>query len=364
MWSAAWLGAAALLPGVVLALAWIWRGRPWHPRWPAADCFRIITGVMFAGWVHPALGVLAAQGGWWWLKAGWMRVRGGLQWPWIATMLFLATQAPPWAITLGVTLALVMGIVQVAFAVAQSFNQFVFFMPAVSKNHPTGFLGRFIHGTIGHRTGLGIYLATLIPLSFLVANPWAWLLAGCYAVGVALSTSSLASLAAVVGFLWVQPTFWPVALVMFSLGFIGRMVKWHPIHRRLGIRSMDHVWIGRIPIWKQTLRRAKLAWLWGHGAGSFDLHGRTWNREAGLREVYREAHNDYLEFYYEHGVVGALAIGWLVMAFWPGVAWQDPATGCLIAFAVAMLANFPCRVVTLAALPILALTMILQRVAL
>lgn len=316
---------------------------------------------MFAGWVHPALGILAAQGGWWWAKAGWMRIRGGLQWPWIATMLFLAWQAPRLAVTLAVTLLLVMGIVQAALALCQACNIMVFFHVAVSKNHPGGFLGRYIHGTIGHRTGLGIYLAMLIPLAFLAGPLWAWPLVGWFALGVALSTSSLASLAAVTGFLWVQPQWWPIAILILAVGVIGRMVKWHPIHKRLGIRSMDHLWIGRVAIWKQTVKRVKHAWLLGHGPGSFDLHGRTWNREAGLREVYREAHNDYLEFFYEHGLVGFLAGAWFLWAIWGGIGWRDPATGTLVAFAVAMLANFPCRVATLASVPLIAMTMILQR---
>ena len=361
MWASAWLGAAALLPGIVLVLAWLWRGMPWHPRWPAADALRIWTGVMFAAWVHPALGILAAHGGWWWAKAGWMRIRGGLQWPLIATMLFLASQAPSAGVTLAVTLLLMMGIIQTAFAICQACNIMVFFRVAVSKGHPGGFLGRYIHGTIGHRTGLGIYLATLIPLAFLAGPLWAWPLVGWFALGVTLSTSSLASLAAMAGLLWVRPTWWPIALAFLVIGLTTRMVKWHPIHRRLGIRSMDHVWIGRWPIWKQTLRRWRHNWLMGYGPGSFDLHGRTWNREANLREVYREAHNDYLEFLYEHGVMGLYAAAWGIWTLAAGFRWGDPATGAILAFAVAMLANFPCRVATLSAVPLIALAMILHR---
>lgn len=367
MTSSAWLWALALLPATPVILAFIWRGVPWHPRWPAADLFRIGTGIAFAGWVHPALAVLALQGGFWWIKAGWLRAPGGLQWPLIAMALLLVIQAPLWSVHLAVALILAMGVIQTLLAFPQVFGRIIFINRHIAnKLASAGFQGRYVHGTLGHRTGLAMYLACLIPMAFLAAPPWSYVLAAVYGMGIVLTMSSVGAAAGVAGLLWVMPTLWQWAAMLLVIGIAVRMVKPQTPDEHYGhylkIRSFDHLFVGRVAIWKATLGRALSwpAWLRGHGPGSFDQHGRLWNREYGLREIYREVHNDYLEFFYEHGLVGLGCLALFGWSLFPALRVGDPLVGVLVGFAVAMAVNFPCRVTPIGSLALLAIGILMR----
>ena len=356
MFSALWLWGLALLPATALVLAFWKRNIAWHPRWPAADLLHIGAGIAFAGMVHPALAVLALQGAAWWIKAGWLRISGGLQWPLIATYLFLIIQAPLWAIHGAVALMLTMGVAQTALSLPQSLGHIMFYSRhQADKLKSAGFLGKYVHGTLGHRTGLSIYLALLIPLAFLASPPWSLVLATIYGVGILLTMSSVGAVSGVVGLLWVNPGLWPYGLALLVLGATVRMVKPQTPDAQYGhylkVRSLDHLFAGRLDIWRATLSRALSwpAWLRGFGPGAFDQQGRLWNKEYGLKEIYREVHNDYLEFFYEHGLIGVACVGLFFVSLWP-IQMGDPLVGVLLAFSVAMLVNFPCRVAALGGL--------------
>lgn len=350
-----WLLLLVLLPIAAFGLAWCCPRRPFSTRDVPSDLYRMGTGIAFCWAVDPGLGLLsAASMGWWWLM-GWPRISGGLLWPFCAMGVWLGLQAPEWAISLYVTALLLFGVAQTGIAVAQSVGAPIF------RD------GRNIHGTLGHRTGLGIYLALLTPLGFLTgAGPQ---LAALYGVGIVLSRSSVAVTAAVAGLLWVAPGLWGWVLPCFVAGLAYRMVKldrtqpWGWKCRHLA----DSIFARR-RIWTVTAQRAIRSWdqiLQGAGHGAFQQQARTWVRSSDLAtgEVYNEAHNDYLETFYEYGMVFVVVAAWWAYRYGGALGFGDPLTGALVALGVAALANFPTRVATLATVALMVAVMVARRVA-
>ena len=73
-----WLGfCVAGLSLAIFVASCFWPGRSLSTRQLPADVFRIGTGIAFAGWVHPAFGILAVLGAVWWVQRGWERLPGG-----------------------------------------------------------------------------------------------------------------------------------------------------------------------------------------------------------------------------------------------------------------------------------------------
>jgi len=221
-----------------------------------------------------------------------------------------------------------------------------------------------VHGTIGHRTGYGIYLAMLMPLALgMLPAPWGWVVVGIYGVGVVLSDSMVAALAATGGLLWMAPGLWAGVV---GFGVIGALYRFGPnaiTRARLPqtpwwycVMGVAKPWVGRVAVWRATWPRIWLwpYWLIGHGAGSFQLEARRWMSRAGLKEVYAEAHNDYLETLYEYGVLGYVALVGMGWTLWSTLQGGSAFVGMLLAAAVAMTLNFPLRVAPTATLALVA----------
>jgi len=349
-----WLLAMVFLPITAYGLAWFFRGYGFSTRDVPSDLYRMVTGTLFAGWVDPGLGVLAASGCvWWWFK-GWPRISGGLLWPFVAMGVFLGLQAPQWALDAWLTALLVFGVAQTGLGIAQYFKAPVFFD------------GTNIHGTFGHRTGLGIYLALLIPLGFLT-DYGVWL-AVFYSSGVFLSRSSVATMATSAGLLWVVPSawLWMLPAIVGALGY--RMLKIGNQPGGWKFRHLGDSVFARRRIWEVTARKSVQSWrqvLHGAGHGAFQQQARTWVRSEGVQtgEVYNEAHNDYLEAFYENGLVIVLVLGWWLYRYGGALAPADPVTGSVVALGVSCLANFPTRVATLATVVLMVGVLLMRRVA-
>jgi len=347
----------ALVSLLPLLVAIVRQDRLVSLRGEPGDALLVAVPVLATWWVSPWLGVLAAQGGLWWWWNGYPRLHGGLLWPLVAWGLWLGLQAPPWAMRASLALVLAMGVAHVALAVGQRCRQPWFHMEEYPGGPPV------CHGIIGHRTGLSIFLAVLMPLAFILPPIWAWSLVIMYGVGVWLARASVGALAAGAGLLWVMPAFWPVTVIATLVGVAGRFLEKGDTGWYIGWRQLDPRISGalgtRVEIWRATVsalwRDVPLAVL-GHGPGAFTQDAKTWTSREGFGQHYREAHNDYLEFLYDQGFVGLVAAGgflWSLRAGWGGLG--DPLTGAALAFGVAMSLNFPARVGSLAALGLLIL---------
>ena len=367
-WAAGSLMLLPTLSFLAYFFAALWHNQPFSTRETPATVIRIAVGILFAGWVHPALGALAALQAYWWLRHGFTRLLGGTLWPTIALMWWLAMQAPAWAYSATLAFFLAAGVMQTLFAILQWRGWHLFPFP-----------GYPVHGTIGHRTGLGIFLALLTPLAF--ATDYGWLLVGWYGAGIALSRSTVATGAMALGLLVANPGAW--WLLPFSpLLALGRLIERHAPGTRLdgqlhlgrwALKSMfwsppgrpaDDTWALRAGIWRSTWRRSWTwpHWLLGHGARAFSHDARGWTASDGLREVYNEAHCDYLELGYDYGLLGLGLLAWAMVGLvgWPG---GGAAAGVLVALAVAMAANFPISVTPLVAVAFFVLAWIARGLA-
>ena len=338
----------ALLPLAIVAVALAWKGRAWSTREVPGAAFRLGIGALFAACVVPAWGLLAAQAtAWWWVR-GWVIRSGGLLWPTAAAVMWMGLQAPQHMLDIGVCLALAMGVVQSALGVSQW------------RNLPLFNVGGQVMGTLGHRTGLGIYLGMLVPLSF--TTDYAWWLTAAYLPGIVLARSSVGYGAAATGLLVAQPAMWPFAMATIVLGALHRFVK------RSGsgykARLLGDAWRARVSVWVIALWKTQKwpFWLVGHGGDSFHEDGRTWIYNHKLHEQYKEAHNDYVEFLYEYGLLGVGACVWYAYAMRSGLHLGDPFTAALAGMAIASLGNFPVRVAPIIGLAALCLIVIARRV--
>lgn len=372
-WSSAWLASAlwaALLAGISTLVLWLAvavRNHPWYTRVVPADALRVLTALAFTWWVDPSLGILATIGAYRWLERawwatdqrdgiprGWTRLAGGLLWPTAAMGLVLGRSLPPALLPIVLYGFLAAGVFQTTLGISQWLayhNKARSVLLVMDKQ---------VHGSMGQRTGLGIFLAILSPLALTLPGPWSWLLVGYYAIGMMLAKSAVASLAATVGLLWVAPLAWPW-LVLGGIVAVGlRTFKfsrdsfWEPMNRakrRVVYAKFRHVGDSieaRKRVWAMTLERGREwpAWLVGHGPGAFNEHGPRWTAllQGRMADLYKECHNDYLEFWYEHGLVGLAAVAWFLWRFQSGLAWGDPVTGAFVTLGMTMLANFPLKV--------------------
>lgn len=340
----------SLLPLAIVAVAFAWKGRAWSTREVPGAAFRLGIGALFAACVVPAWGLLAAQAAAWWWVRGWVVRSGGLLWPTAAAVMYMGLRAPQEAISVGIVVALAMGVLQSLIAMNQKWQ----WVPALT-------LQGQVFGTLGHRTGLGIYLGMLVPLAFLTDYPW-WLIAA-YAPGIYLARSSVGYGAAAAGLLVAQPAMWPAAALVMCLGTMHRFMKRNG-PGRVKSRLLLDAWRARAQVWAVALWKTQRwpFWLVGHGADSFWEDGRTWIYNHKLSEEYKEAHNDYVEFLYEYGLLGVVGLGWYLLSLAPGFHLGDPATGALAGMAVASVGNFPVRVAPIVGLAALCLIMVARAV--
>jgi len=193
-----------------------------------------------------------------------------------------------------------------------------------------------LQGTFGQHGLYGAYLALLAPLAPL------WLVP-VFLVGLLLSYSTVAVGAAAVGLLlrWRTRTWgaWALALVTLAL------VWW----ARGGVAA--EAWTNRLDIARQGLA----GWLWA--SPWLGLGPAAWASVAdpmqlvrvaprGAREIFVQAHNEYVQVAFEYGVVG---VGLLAGFCWAHRrALQGRFGGALVSLALVSLAWFPFRVATVA----------------
>ena len=352
----------ALLPLAAYSMALTRKGRAWHTRHVPADAFSLATCIAVAGWVDLSFGILAALSVGWWVWKGWERRPGATLWLSVAGAVWMGRAAPPELIHAALSLVLAVGVIESLVMLGQWLD-----VPIPIMKAPKDHLAGRVVGNIGHRTGAAVYIAVLVPLAFLT-DYW-WLLVPVYGLGLVLAPAFDAALAMTAGLLIVAPSSWWVVFLigmgLWTLRVLMCRTAGEPMWQTFGRFSPRHMdtWKTRRIIWRTTARRLRRwpAWLVGYGAGSFQMHARTWRRSTRLKEVFNEAHNDWLELSYEYGLLGMAAIGfWIWRMPW---ATGDPITGSAGALGVAMLGNFPIRVAPIAAVGLLLAIVMMRRVA-
>jgi hypothetical protein len=191
-----------------------------------------------------------------------------------------------------------LGIIQVCYALIQTWQFDPLFFGF--QRAPA----RFVHGTLGHHNFLGAYLAMIIPLAPLAAIP-------ILVVGLFLSNSLLSFIAAGIGFGFRLWHFSKAVTIYYIVGVITLTTAW------FWAKSYDSFFT-RKNTWSLAFGdhdKSGFLILFGNGPGSWYTNIPTLQKEKGWIEYFYQAHNEYLQFFYETGFVGILLLGYVFWEF-------------------------------------------------
>jgi len=319
----------ALLVGSVLTTFQV------GPNWPVAmrDRWYTAGALALALWiglsVEPGLGVMCAWMAWRW--------RSPEEWPavlaWFSIAGFYAlvqSQAATFALA-APPLLIALCAAQLPLALWNLRATYRRLGPAVLRG---GELREAARGTMGNRVLVGCLGALVMPLCppELVAIPLAT---------IVVSSTWTGAVAGAAGWLVAFPTVIPPGVLLAAVAALGVAV-W-------SVRGMPRDSLGqRWAIWRVA------AWWWwtrgwsarafGLGYDSFSRASAWWHMQQVTPQIFKQAHNDWLQHVFEYGALGALAVGLWLGRLGAGMAWGDPWSGVLVAGALCALVQFPCRV--------------------
>lgn len=334
-----------LLGGALLALSLIvWPGYGDEIRTPKAALFLVVAGLtlsfFLAKHAHVLLGALY---GYVTLNAffsgfGALQVR---EWIFIGCALGTgAVLAKSRDFSFFLKCILWLALLNAAYSYVQIFGyDFIFiYRSAVEMRTPTGFLGQ--------QTLLGPVLASGLTAALFLQNFW---LVPFFIGPIILTGSSFtfASTATGVYFYLVYRFGFRKMLPIPALGMIALVL----------LVKMDSELVaakGRAEVWQATIERTlKDAPVFGHGFGTYQFYAPEIQSEhsKAMNGLYREAHNDFIQFFFDGGFFGLLILALLVFVFGrnavnfihvPEVA-CSAAIACLMA--VNSMGNFPMRLI-------------------
>jgi len=192
-------------------------------------------------------------------------------------------------------------------------------------------------GSLGNRINLGAFLAIILPL---VASWDTWYLFIPMFIGLILSTSRGAILGGIFGSViaWPQVGFYlmPVFAVVWCfvwLKFVESALA-DSFRARLAIAELAIRYALRWPYW-----------LVGYGFNSFNKKSLIWftiyREKVSLHEGFAHVHNDYIQVFFEYGLVGLIALSSFAYSLAPYMSLGDPLTGCAVSIAIISFIMFP-----------------------
>lgn len=201
------------------------------------------------------------------------------------------------------------------------------------------------YASLDNPATLGAFLAIAAP-----AVTWWALPLLVFAAALAFSTTASVALAAgLVTLLVLSRWRWVVPAVVLATAATVAFVVFYDADPASVIQ--------RGGVWLWTLEQSRGAWLLGYGPGSFSALGLS---EAG-QPVWRQAHNEFVQWQYEIGLAGTLTIG-AYLASLSRSLWrrrQEPLTlsvaSMLVALAVSACGHFVFHLAPTAALGIVTL---------
>lgn len=192
-----------------------------------------------------------------------------------------------------------------------------------------------IVGTLGNANYVGAYLAIVTP----VVQPWAIpLLVG----GIGLTHSFTGIVAAGIGLCLrygVKGTWWGLVGLCLTVAFV--------LHGVISFEVRGRVW------WAALQDQTLWTLLVGHGLGGWISRFPLIQPWQGVGEYFLQAHNEYLQWYYELGVVGlGLLAGWL----WSHRRWfTGRYQGAVVSTAMVSFTMFPFHLAAVGAAGVLVL---------
>lgn len=289
-------------------------------------------GIIFAllAWHHHTYGEL--QKLLWWT--------GFNLWTFILAWWILIQSLPASRVTILVVGLVLAGVVQCCFAVVDAV---VFWNYRLRGQKGVGVIG-----SLGNRTYLGAYLAILLPL---VAVADLWYLFLFFLLGIFLTHSRGAYIAALSGLLISWPMSVPILIMALILVYVS---CWQLIPTSSIFQSM-----GRIKVWMLAAYQVGKwpYWLVGYGFGRWSERATRNTLRYSDKESFAHVHNDWLQLFYEYGILGILALSILIWTMLPQLTLDRSLTGCVVSLGVVSLFTFPHHVgpVAITALTVVAL---------
>lgn len=225
------------------------------------------------------------------------------------------------AIELAITGLLLAGVTQFCFTVVDWIN---------TKVYPNANLP--ISGTLGQKTYLACYFAIIAPIT---ANRHLWPLLVMFFIGILLTKTRIPLIIFTIGVIFASP----VVGLMFAFAALCVLPL---IFDQLPSFRKDSLPI-RMQVWRLTWEYGKQwpFWLIGRGHNSFSWHSLRWSMQYNLKEAYVHTHNDYLQFFFEYGLVGLAAIAIFAFPVLGQLRVGHGMSGSVIAIALCSAYNFP-----------------------
>ncbi len=278
------------------------------------------SGVGVLVWTEPGLGLFAGV-----VLCHWRSAKGvdALVTVGAGIALFLAARALPgdwfplvtWAIVVGVVMQVGLAVVQVLLALHADQNWHV--------------VREAARGTVGNRVVLGCLCAMALPL----ATIW-WCLP--LLLGLALTRSFSALVAAAVAVLVLFPQAWFGVFMVGVIGWIGMQYR-----RPTPVAGMHSRLVLAALCWKQMRRAGWRDRLLGFGSGSFFRCSKWWMSNRQTTELFKHAHNDAVQGAFEWGLIGVTAIVLFAGSLLIRGGLGSPMTAAVAAVAVNALFQFP-----------------------
>lgn len=166
---------------------------------------------------------------------------------------------------------------------------------------PTGFMGQ--------QTLLGPYLASAIVVSLFLGD---YALA-IFMLGPLLATGSSFTMAAFISGLCLFSfhRFGGRRTLYLVASLVPLLIAWLMLYPE---------WLnpqGRFGVWNEILTRAMDHWFWGHGIGTYAFYAPTIQTHLSQVQngIFREAHSDILQLFFDGGLVGVGLILWCAWLF-------------------------------------------------
>lgn len=213
--------------------------------------------------------------------------------------------------------------------------------PAMNSGRPWWIPLRMYHtaGWMGQRILAGAFFALVLPFYPIWALPIPLL-------GLFLTSSWAAGLAACGAFLVLYPSGWPFWVGSPLLGAVlalteARGWRWRVLEFTPRGHSLDSVW-QRVRISRLTLRAMgrREWWPWGYGSrvgsrNAMETAVIRWAARYGVEKVPTgHIHNDALHYLFEYGLPGVASLGLLAALLIPTLQIGDPWSACVVAGAV------------------------------
>ena len=253
-------------------------------------------------------------------------MHGIVLWSFIVSVWVLVRSLPDSALLLLIT-ATILGAIQQSLFTMVDFSVWTYLK--FKKRPPTP-----IVASLGNRTYLGAYLAIIAPLT----ASWEMLP---YLVVIIFATMLTTSRAAIPAMMIGVCVAWPASsIVIIPVGALGWIIVWRWLVTPALVKSLKSRWlIVKIALYKTMFKPTTL--LIGHGYNSFGYHSLAWVYRYGVKEGFMHAHNDWVQFFFEYGLVGYVALLLIIKDIYPFLHFGSAMTGSLVSLSLTSLFIFP-----------------------